>query len=384
MATRKHTAADVWPVGVLYSQTGVTSVIEKTQLQATLLAIDEINAAGGVAGEQIKPIVYDPQSDPETFAMLAERLIRQDNVKIIFGCYMSSTRRAVIPVAEQTDTLLCYPTYYEGFEFSRNVLYLGSVPNQTNIVLADFLLRNYGTKIFLLGSDYIFPRESNRLFRNIIDDIGGEVVGERYIPLNSSPLEFDLFMSQLKRFEPDVILSTVVGGDVGKLFTAYARSEFDPRVVPIASISATEAEVGMLDPQITAGHISCGTYFGTVETPENKKFLGNYAARFGKAAIPNMCAEAAYSIVHVVSEAMKKVQVVNPQSLVQALHSFEFRAPQGLIKIDGENNHAYLWCRIAKIDDNQRFNIVYESPSPIKPDPYMVEAKTSLKVPTVV
>ena len=279
MATRKHTAADVWPVGVLYSQTGVTSVIEKTQLQATLLAIDEINAAGGVAGEQIKPIVYDPQSDPETFAMLAERLIRQDNVKIIFGCYMSSTRRAVIPVAEQTDTLLCYPTYYEGFEFSRNVLYLGSVPNQTNIVLADFLLRNYGTKIFLLGSDYIFPRESNRLFRNIIDDIGGEVVGERYIPLNSSPLEFDLFMSQLKRFEPDVILSTVVGGDVGKLFTAYARSEFDPRVVPIASISATEAEVGMLDPQITAGHISCGTYFGTVETPENKKFLGNYAAR---------------------------------------------------------------------------------------------------------
>ena len=172
-----------WKVGVLFSKTGVTSVIEKSQLNATLLAIREINSKGGVNGRRIDPIVYDPQSNPENFRHLAKRLITKDSANIIFGCYMSSTRKAVLPIVEEYKGLLWYPTLYEGFEFSKNVIYTGAAPNQNSMFLARYLLNQFGNRFYFVGSNYIYPYESNRIMKDILETASGRVVAEKYIPL---------------------------------------------------------------------------------------------------------------------------------------------------------------------------------------------------------
>lgn len=358
---------------MLFSQTGVTSVVEQTQLNATLLAIEEINGAGGVNGVPLEPVVYDPASDPTRFRSLAERLLREDGVPVVFGCYMSSARRAVLPVVERWNALLCYPTFYEGFEYSPNILYCGSVPNQTNISFARFLLETYGRNIYFVGSDYIFPHESNRLMRSIVPKQGGVVIGERYLPLDSPQSAFDLLMKEIKLARPDAIFSTVVGRDVAKLYTAYRGQQLDPDRMPIGSITTTEAEISLLPPQTAAGHVSAAPYFATVDTAENRQFVQTYRGRFGSDASPNMCAEAAYFSVFLVAQGMRQAGTADPQSLIRSLHGCQFNAPQGPVKVDAENNHAYLFCRIGRIQANGEFLILHETTDNIKPDPYLVD-----------
>lgn len=178
--------SDSWRVGVLFSQTGVTSAIERTQLNATLLAIEEINANGGVLGRPVEPVIYDPASDPKKFRAFAERLFQFDRIRILFGCYMSSTRKAVLPVVEGHRGLLFYPTQYEGFEYSRNCIYTGAAPNQNSIQLARFLLSTYGNRFLLVGSNYVYPYESNRLMADFVVQSKGKVLDEIYVPLQAS------------------------------------------------------------------------------------------------------------------------------------------------------------------------------------------------------
>src|SRR5580698_2460704 len=200
-----------WRVGVLFSQSGVTSAIERTQLNATLLAIEEINAAGGVLGRPIEPVMYDPASDPKKFRAFAERLFQVDRVRLLFACYMSSTRKAVLPVVEAHRGLLFYPTLYEGFEYSRHCIYTGAAPNQNSIQLARFLLSTYGNRFLLVGSNYIYPYESNRLMADFVRQSRGEVLDEIYVPLEAGPQDFEKVINRIKKTSPDVIFSTVVG-----------------------------------------------------------------------------------------------------------------------------------------------------------------------------
>ena len=165
-----------WRVGVLFSQTGVTSAVEQSQLNATLLAIDEINSGGGVLDRMVQPVIYDPASDPKQFRSLAERLFQTDRIRLLFGCYMSSTRKAVLPVVESHRGLLFYPTLYEGFEYSRHCIYTGAAPNQNSLQLARFLLSTYGNRFLLVGSNYIYPYESNRLMADFVMQGRGEVL----------------------------------------------------------------------------------------------------------------------------------------------------------------------------------------------------------------
>src|SRR6201987_2720438 len=182
--------SEPWRVGVLFSQSGVMAVIEETQLRATLLAIDEINGAGGVNGREIVPIIYDPRSETGAFALCAKRLMIEDGISTIFGCYTSSSRKAVLPVVERLNGLLWYPTLYEGFEFSSNVIYTGAAPNQNSLALCPFLIDNSGSRFYLIGSDYIYPRESNRVMRELLKQNGGSVVGERYLNLSARRSDF--------------------------------------------------------------------------------------------------------------------------------------------------------------------------------------------------
>ena len=209
-----------WRVGVLFSQTGVTRGIEQTQLNATLLAIEEINASGGVLGRRVEPVMYDPASDHKKFRAFAERLLQVDRVRLLFGCYMSSTRKAVLPVVEAHRGLLFYPTLYEGFEYSRHCIYTGAAPNQNSLQLAKFLLSTCGNRFLFVGSNYIYPYESNRVMADFVSQGKGKVLDEIYIPLYPDEKEFDKVINRIKKTSPDVIFSTVVQTSARRLIEA--------------------------------------------------------------------------------------------------------------------------------------------------------------------
>src|SRR5579883_3585733 len=283
-----------WRVGVLFSRSGATAVSETEHFFGTALAVEEINNGGGVLGRPIEPVVYDPASDPLTYRRYAERLLGDDGVNVIFGCSTSSCRKAVLPVVERRNGLLWYPSLYEGFEYSPNIIYTGAAPNQNSVELVDFLLESYGSRFYLIGSDYIYPRESNRIMRELLRQRRGEVVGEHYLDLRARPSEFRLLMRDVRNTGPDVIFSTVVGQATAYLYQAYADAGFDSRVMPIASLTTSEAEVKLMGADVACGHITAAPYFESVRTADNLSFVSRYKKRFGDDEPTNLCVEAAY------------------------------------------------------------------------------------------
>src|SRR6266702_4982862 len=230
-----------WRVGILFSQTGVTSAIEQSQLNATLLAIEEVNAGGGVLGRRVEPVIYDPASDPKQFRALAERLFQVDRIRLLFGCYMSSTRKAVLPVVEGHRGLLFYPTLYEGFEYSRHCIYTGAAPNQNSLQLAKFLLATYGNRFLLVGSNYVYPYESNRLMADFVVQGRGEVLDEIYVPLEAQEKDFEK---------------------------------------PIASLTTSEAEVAEMSAEAAEGHITAAPFFEVLATPAARRFITAYKQQY--------------------------------------------------------------------------------------------------------
>ncbi|MFL5260107.1 MAG: transporter substrate-binding domain-containing protein [Hyphomicrobiales bacterium] len=361
-----------WRVGVLFSRTGVTAVIEETQLNGTMLAIEEINAAGGVNGRELAPVAYDPASDCAKFARLADKLLTEDGVSTIFGCYTSSSRKAVLPIVERRNGLLWYPTLYEGFEYSPNIIYTGAAPNQNSVELLDFLLESYGSRFYLIGSDYIYPRESNRIMRELLRQRRGEVVGEHYLDLGARPSEFRLLMRDVRNTRPDVIFSTVVGQATAYLYQAYNDAGFDPRVMPIASLTTSEAEIKLMGADVALGHITAAPYFESVQTADNAAFLDRYKKRFGSDEPTNLCVEAAYFQVHVFAKALSEVNSMDPDVMRPVVLGSEFDAPQGRVVIDSESNHTNLWTRLGRANEWGQFDIIRESMQSVKPDPYLV------------
>jgi branched-chain amino acid transport system substrate-binding protein len=361
-----------WRVGVLFSQTGVTSAIERTQLNATLLAIGEINASGGVLGRPIEPVMYDPASDPKKFRAFAERLFQVDRVRLLFACYMSSTRKAVLPVVEAHRGLLFYPTLYEGFEYSRHCIYTGAAPNQNSLQLARFLLSAYGNRFLFVGSNYIYPYESNRLMADFVVQGKGKVLDEIYVPLHPEPKDFDKVIGRIKKTSPDVIFSTVVGSGTSTLYSAYRAAGFDPTRMPIASLTTSEAEVAEMGSEAAEGHITAAPFFETLSSPAARRFVSSFKARYGADAPVTACAEAAYFQLHLAMRSVAKCGSDDPEQVLSNLRDYEFDAPQGRVRIDPENNHTFLWPRIARLDRNGRFQVVWNPGVRVKPDPYCV------------
>lgn len=364
--------SDVWRVGVLFSQTGVTQAIERSQLNATLLAIEEINASGGILGRAVEPVMYDPASDPKKFRAFTERLFQVDRVRLLFGCYMSSTRKAVIPVVERWNALLMYPTLYEGFEYSRNVIYTGAAPNQNSVQLAEFMMRKYGSRVFMVGSDYIYPYESNRIMSDLILERGGEKAGETYLPLDASWEDYLSVAKKIKQAAPDFIFSTVVGDGTALLHKAYAQLKLDPAKMPIASLTTCEAEVRQMGAAIAEGHITSAPYFQTIATEENRRCVARCKARFGDEIVTNQCWEAAYFQAHLLASAMRRMNCDSVPDLLRALPGSEFAAPQGKVRIDEHNHHTYLRPRIGRINAAGQFDIIEEGRQWVRPDPYLV------------
>lgn len=359
-----------WRVGVLFSQTGVTAAIERSQLNATLLAIDEINKDGGVLGRTIEPDIYDPASDPKQFKSLAEQLLTVNRVRLIFGCYMSSTRKAVLPVVEALRGLLFYPTLYEGFEYSLNCIYTGAAPNQNSLQLAKFLLQHYGNRFVLVGSNYIYPYESNRRMADLVVQSRGKVLDEIYVPLTAKAKDFAKTISRIGALKPDVVFSTVVGELTATFYEAYREAGFDANRMPIASLTTSEAEVAEMSAEAAEGHITAAPFFETLATPAARRFISAYKLRYGANAPVTAGAEAAYFQVHMAAQALARAGTDDPERLLPTLRGIEFDAPQGRVRIDASNNHTYLWPRVAKLDARKNFQIVWNPGVRVKPDPY--------------
>jgi branched-chain amino acid transport system substrate-binding protein len=357
---------------VLFSQTGVTAVIEETQLRGTLLAIEEINAAGGVNERELVPVIYDPGSQDLRYARFADRLLCEDGVSTIFGCYTSSSRKAVLPIVERRNGFLWYPTLYEGFEYSPSIIYTGAAPNQNSVGLVEYLLQTYGSRFFLIGSDYVYPRESNRIVRELLRQRHGEVVGERYLDLRAGPWEFRLLMREVKRLRPDVIFSTVVGEATAYLYQAYADAGFDSRQMPIASLTTSEAELALMGADVGCGHVTAAAYFEGIGSADDASFTGRYRRRYGDDQHTNFCVEAAYFQVHVFARALSEADTMDPDVLRPMILGTEFDAPQGHIVIDPDSSHASLWTRIGRANARGLFDVVRESQRAVEPDPYLV------------
>lgn len=360
-------------VGVLYSETGATSAIESSQLLGTLLAIDEINEHGGIDGRELVAVRYDPQSDSQQFRALAEKLVTTDNVNVIFGCYMSSTRKAVIPVVERYNRVLFYATLYEGFEFSNNLIYTGAAPNQNSVQLADFMMSSFGGRVYLVGSDYIYPYESNRIMSDLVSQRpGGERVARRYVPVDAGPGDFNEIIADIKDKQPDFIFSTVVGNATQHLYKAFAEAGLDPKKMPIASLTTSEVEVAQMGAAAAAGHFTAAPYFQSVDTAANRACLENFNKRYGDKAIPNACWEAAYFQVHLFANAMRASGSDLIDALMPKLLGSEFMAPQGRIRIEPSNHHTCLYPRIGRVNQKGQFTIVRASTTAVVPDPYLV------------
>ena len=359
-------------VGVLFSETGVTALVERTQRHAVKLALDEVNASGGVLGRPLEAIFYDPASDPRRFRQLAEQLLENDGIEVIFGCYMSSTRKAVLPVVERRGGLLFYPTLYEGFEFSPNCIYSGAAPNQNSVGLARYLMQRYGQRFYLVGSNYVFPYESNRIIRDYMSSHGGKVVEERYIPLNAGEDDIAQVIADIRKCNPSVIISTVVGDGTCSLYRAYRKAGFDADKMPIGSLTTCEPEVAQMGNEAAEGHYTAAPYFRSIRSAENVRFVQAYQESFGSDQPISSCTEAAYFQVHLFAKAVERAGSTSIAKIKQSLPGFEFPSPQGPVRIDQENNHTYLWPRIGRVGSDGQFDVVEESRVPVKPDPYLI------------
>ncbi|MFD0986216.1 transporter substrate-binding domain-containing protein [Methyloligella solikamskensis] len=357
-------------VGLLFSQTGPTAFVERTQSNAARLAIVQINDAGGIGGKRIETIEYDAESNPQRFAELAERLLTEDGVSLIIGCYMSSTRQAIVPIVERHNALLAYPAPYEGFEYSPNVIYGGAVPNQHIVKLARYMMRCYGRRFYLVGTRYAFPIESNRVMITVVTEHGGEVVAERYVRLDSTRHEFNAIVEDIRKKQPDVVFCTVVGEAARRFYEAYEQGLTEKPAV--AGLTITEAEVALMEPKLAAGHVTAATYFQSIDSAANRKFLAAYDERYGGHTDVNAMAETAYSLTRLLLRAVEEAGSARPEAIRRELCRLSLDSPQGPISMDPENNHFYLWPRIGKLSEAGQFEIVEESEASVRPDPYLI------------
>lgn len=363
---------DTIKVGILHSLSGTMSISEVSVKDATLLAINEINAAGGIMGKQIEPIIEDGASDWPTFAEKARKLIQQDGVAVVFGCWTSASRKAVLPVFEELNGLLFYPVQYEGLESSPNIFYTGAEPTQQIIPGVDFLLKELSAKkIYLLGSDYVFPRTANLIIKAQLEAEGAELAGEEYVPLGGT--EFSTIISKIQEAAPDAIFNTLNGDSNVAFFKQFKDAGYTAETLPVISVSVAEEEVRGIGPENIAGHYTAWNYYQTTATPENEKFVAAYKAAYGEDRVTADPIEAGYFGVYLWKAMVEKAGSIEVDKVREAAKSgeIEYAAPEGLVKVDPENQHTYKYVRIGQINAEGLIDEVSGGTEPVKPDPFL-------------
>jgi urea transport system substrate-binding protein len=356
-------------VGILHSLSGTMAISETTVVDAEMLAIKEINAAGGVLGKQIEAVTEDGASDWPTFAEKAEKLIDQDQVSVVFGCWTSASRKAVLPVFESKNHMLWYPVQYEGQECSQNIFYTGAAPNQQIEPAVDWLLENKGQDFFLVGSDYVFPRTANTIIKEQLAAKGGNTVGEDYLPLGNT--EVTPIITKIRAALPDggVIFNSLNGDSNVAFFKQLQGAGMGPDLYPVMSVSVAEEEVRQIGPEFLVGHLASWNYFQTVDTPENEKWVADFKAEFGEDRVTNDPMEAAYIMVYLWKQAVEAAGTTDIPEVRTAAYGQEMAAPEGPVTMNS-NHHLSKTVRIGEVMDDGMFNIVWATDGPIAPEPW--------------
>lgn len=366
---KAETKDETVPVGILHSLTGTMSISEVSVRDAELMAIDEINAAGGLLGKKLKPVIEDGASDWPTFAEKTKKLLQKDSVVTIFGCWTSASRKAVLPVVEQNKGLLWYPVQYEGVESSPNIFYVGATTNQQIIPAVTWLLQNKGKKFYLLGSDYVFPRTANKIIKEQLKAEGGTLVAEEYTPLGHT--DYNTIISKIKKEKPDVVFNTLNGDSNVAFFKQLKDAGITAKDLTTMSVSIAEEEVRGIGASVLDGHYTAWNYYQTTDTPENKKFVEAYKAKYGKDRVTDDPIEAGYTAVYLWAEAVKKAGSFDVEKVKAAAKGIEWNSPEGKVTIDGENQHISKTARIGQIGADGQIKEIWNSGQALKPDPFL-------------
>ncbi|WP_030727770.1 urea ABC transporter substrate-binding protein [Streptomyces sp. NRRL F-2890] len=365
------TSGDTIKVGLLNSLSGTMAISEVTVRDAILLAIEEINADGGVLGKQIEPIGEDGASDWPTFAEKAGKLIQQDQVAAVFGCWTSASRKAVLPVFEQHGALLFYPVQYEGLEQSPNIFYTGATTNQQIVPALDYLREQGVASLYLVGSDYVFPRTANKIIGAYAEAHGIEILGEDYAPLGST--EFATIANKVEASGADAVFNTLNGDSNVSFFKEYDAAGLTADTMPVLSVSIAEEEVKGIGTQYLTGQLTSWNYYQTTESPANEAFVAAYQAKYGADRPTSDPMEAAYTSVHLWKEMVEEAGSFEVADVRAAADGITFDAPEGTVTVDGETQHLHKTNRIGRIEADGTIAEIWSSEQPIKPDPYLKE-----------
>lgn len=362
-------------LGVLYSLTGPYGLVGREMLNGLTLAVEQVNSSADF-DFQFAPLVFDPGGDLENYQEHCEALIRDKGVRHIIGCYTSASRKQVLPLVERYDRLLWHSARYEGFENSDNVIYVGAAPNQHIVPLARHMIESLGRSVYCVGANYLWTWETTRVLQEIVSAAGGAIVAKRLVALWDT--EIGHIVDEIRERRPPIIFNTLVGEASYRFYRdlhrAFARGPSrDPGEArpTVLSCSLCEPELRLIGPRASVGHITSSVYFSSIDTLENRSFVRRYREMFGSSNLPSVDAEASYLCGLLLARAVRRAGTSDVSSVRAAARRDELQAPQGLVKIDPENNHCYLTPRLARSRPGFSFEILETAAAPVKPDPYL-------------
>ena len=340
-------------VGLIHSLSGTMALSERPLLEAELMAIDEINETGGILGCQIEPVTMDGASAPETFAQKAQELL-SSGVQFLFGCWTSASRKAVKPIVEDADGLLWYPVQYEGLEESEHIVYTGSCPVQQIVPAVEWVLAHIGSRIFLVGSDYVFPRTANNLTRSLVENSRGSIVGERYVPQGG--MDFASIIEEIQRQKPDAVFSTVSGESNLAFYRQYHAAGIDAQSIPVMAVCLSETELQPIA-NVAAGHYACRNYFQSLNRPENQRFVANFKKRCGEAAVCSAPLATAYTEIYLWKRVVEAAGSFDAAQVRSHVAGCEFVGPTGPIAIQ-QNHHTRMCAYIGRATPHGQFEVL--------------------------
>jgi len=355
-------------IGVLHSLTGTMAISEAPLVDTVRLAVEEANAAGGVNGRQIEIIVADCRSDAAYCAQQAEKLITRDGVQALFGCWTSACRKAVKTVVEKHHHLLFYPLQHEGLEQSPDILYTGAAPNQQIIPMALWALQHKGKRFYLIGSDYIFPRTANLMVKDILLAQGGQLLGERYVPLGTS--DMTAVVKEIAAQHPDFVLNTLNGDSNLHFFRALRAAGLSAEQAPVFSTSVAEVGLAAIGADLTTGHYAAWNYFQSQDNTVNKAFVERFKQRFGRERVLDDPMETTYIGVKLWVNTVRSLDTTNLALVKTILAQQTLPAPEGIVAVDHETMHLWKTVLIGKARPDGQFDVVWKSPQPVRPAPF--------------
>lgn len=358
-------------IGILFSLHGPYKDVSNELFKGAMLAVHEVNQNDAYSFK-IEPVVRDPGGNLDGYRTATNDLLRRQGVVHVVGCYTSSSRKEVIPVFEKYDGMLWYPSHYEGYESSANVIYTGASPNQSLVPLVSHMLADYGSRVICVGSNYIWSWENNRTVRSLVAPVGGEVLCERYI--NVGCTEVSHVVDEIMKARPSFVFNSLIGTSSHEFTRQFAAANIasDMPPIPVSSATISEPELTATGPANGSDIITSSVYFQSIQSQSNETFVRSYKARYNQNSVTSEDAESSYISVMLLAKAIERAGTSDMDKVKNALQCVAFDAPQGAVRIDAATGHCYLTPRIGRSRSDGQFEVIWSASSPMKPDPYML------------